>query len=226
MIALTKRETSYLNQYTQTMYSNFYLMQNNGSGGEKIAAVRHALCQVSLQQRPGSKLSANTNATRMLLCKLVENYPDHTEDYIVSVLRAEDWQCPMFDALLPQYWRRSQNTGAGFWINRQFEHVINTLAGPMAPGRIVIMPRALLRSFIDVYTRQVDAAKRQPPLAARAETTVREMMAGEALMAGDMSQRKASAKDSAGTCFCCNAPKPRQVSCALCGYTPQKGSRS
>ena len=216
--SLTRKEVDTIQRYTSSMVSMWPLLSNvvnHSDPGTRIAGTRFMLSTASDKQMV---------PMQFLLCKLLELYPEHRNDYIVcSQLPADITKLDMFATVMPVYMRGIDKNGSGFWSNRNHEMIFITalsLYNSMYKSSTIVLHRNTLITCIRAYRDQAKAASVEP--AERTQQTVRGALAENALLESAV-DRKRLAKDSQGTCWCCGSPKPRRVVCNVCGYKPRGG---
>jgi len=217
-IPLTRKDQDFINSVISSarMSNRLYPAPTN-SPGFKIAAVRLYL---ALSERNGSRVTSERVQGRILLCKLIENDRAAAQDYIVQSSSAPFMLDPRINQLVSTYGKFYQNEGAGRWVRVEREHIINSIYNLYHMNMsCMIISRADFRSMLADYDEQKG---RIPKITGVATVSVRQQVVEDVLQNPTTSaDRKRASLEAAGKCFVCNSPKPRQVPCTVCGYTPK-----
>jgi hypothetical protein len=196
-------------------------------GADAVAGLRFYLTA-----SPGS-LAPSPESNRMpsygyVLCRVRELFPDaHRAYYVGRKFPMFMFTHPIIGDLMTNYARIAVNTGIGSWANRTHESVLATLVQQnerrLSSGYPLVVSADALHSLLSAYKKQKQDAATAKSTEKPEDTprqSVRAALVDEGF-AESASDRKRLARESQGTCYLCNAPKPRKVVCAVCGYKPR-----
>jgi hypothetical protein len=216
---LSSKEQEFVYSVGRSMTNSWPLIQPDNSPAQHIAGLRFSL----ISQRKDKPSTAARNFCSIILCKMRAEYPDVDHDYVVTTKLPLITGSAALMRLLPAYTKLANQSGPGSWNNRSFESVMNVFnlgsTGRLLGGTVFVFERRALAQLQAVYYTQERAALAAAPLVAEKQT-VRSALAEAALIESE-SERKKLSRDARGTCYVCDAPKPRKVRCAVCGYMPR-----
>lgn len=186
--------------------------------GLKIGAVRYF---IGINNASSSATSRRTvESYRPVLAKLVHEAITAGKGAERELIVTRDIGAlealPEFARLVPKYVAvYNSRMGFGFWAHEQFEDIIFRIAGRKL-GDSSTAVRVMQRSAIDAL---LTAYRDQAQNAASASSSAANVVSiGKSDMT--MVERRQQSAEADGKCWQCDAPKPRKVSCELCGYTP------
>jgi hypothetical protein len=157
------------------------------------------------------------------LAKLMSLHPSAANTYIVQQKVSDLPLHPALAQLVQDYSRRFDQKGFGFWPNRSHELIVYPIASmPAARGYIMFIHRPTLQRVVAEYVQQQAQARAQASPDDDVNMSVRQMLAQDAVTS--TADRRRVALDERGKCFNCSAPKPRKITCRVCGYTPRSSS--
>lgn len=211
----TPEEKSRILTAARHLHNDMGHIPQNERNAYNIAAMRYLTAQGS----PGSKWESDY----ILLYKLVYDARDgEARAFIVTNDRAAIAASVLYDKLGAKYVQFARRNGYGSWFNATHESAMYSLmfADILGSSRTpIVLHRASYEGMLQKYTVQALEA-----VTSQSSMSIKDRMAQDATeLYGSISERKQAAMESRCTCYICGAPKPRRITCQVCGYTPSRG---
>ncbi len=191
------------------------------NAGLRIGALRYYM---GANFAPGSSSAKRVIDTyRPVLAKLVHEAKSlgngAERELIVTRNVAALASIPEFSRLINRYVDAYNKNGFGFWRNESYEQIVFQLSARRlgeSSTALKIICRADIDALLRTYREQAAievATEADLPAPTRVPTS--EPMTQQ--------MRKQISMDADGKCWQCDAPKPRRLQCAVCGYIPRQG---
>ena len=163
-----------------------------------------------------ASMTPPSNDLKLLLCKLRHDHVDPL-NYVISKNPDQIIALPGIRRLVEKYSINPAIIMFGKWSRayRAHELVIYSLAINRIRGFPFVISKNALYGLVNVYNEQEKSAKAGAVLQKKATEV-------EDLLMMDPLARKERAAEGRGACYQCNAVKPKEITCAVCGYTPQR----
>lgn len=219
-ITLTDAERSVLSREERQIRSIYPSIAIDSMPAWHVGVMRASLAQLSMNQ-PNVTRDAAWRQRRLILAKLTYNAPEQTVNgYIVATTNDVFRQQPLLNKLFQKYLDPNVFGGFGRWAYDQLESVMWAMYNPSRGYPVMINAETLRQLYDNAMRQHAEALSLPEPPEMTAESLVTLSRAAPGASAA-ASFSRSEQRRRVGTCWQCDATKPRGVQCRVCGYTPR-----